>query len=157
MLRRLCLILVACLLFAGPVAARGRISEAGIGDAKTPGDLSTWQARPLRLGEEFGCLAQRSGLSVEAAAAANGLLNPTGLAAGQSVQLPQAQEARTRVAARANDTPLSLAIAHNLPLWDVLRLNPQPLYAGAGVLLLTALIMERLSPRKVEGEEHPVG
>ena len=46
MLRRLCLILVACLLFAGPVAARGRISEAGIGDAKTPGDLSTWQARP---------------------------------------------------------------------------------------------------------------
>ena len=128
-MHKLCLILMVSLMVVSPVAARGRVAD----DAELPGDLVVWQPHTLDVGEDLHCLAQRSGSSVEAVATANGLINSTGLAAGQQVQLPQTSAVLALVTAGTDDTPLSIAIAHNLSPWDVLRLNPEPWYAGKDI------------------------
>lgn len=135
MLRRFSLIIVAFLLTATPVAARSRAPEEGPSGSVLPGDVAAWQSYTVQLGEAFDCLAQRSGVSLDVAAGANGLVNPGGLHAGQRVVLPPPAAALTHVAAKTDTTRLSLAIAHNLSLWDVHRLNPDPLYAGKDVFL----------------------
>jgi len=94
--------------------------------------MSAWTAHTLQLGEEVGCLARRSGIDVSTVAAANHILNPTLLNAGQTFNLP-VSEPRALVAAHAGDTPLTLAVTRGLPLWEVLRLNPEPLYTGKSV------------------------
>lgn len=144
MQRKLWLILVLCLFlpFARPVLAAERPIDALPASLAPPAadtapisvDLSAWTAHTLQLGEEIGCLAKRSGMDVSTIAAANQLLNPTLLGAGQTFSLPPSAS-HTLVAAHAGDTPLTLAVKRNLPLWDVLRLNPEPLYAGKGVRL----------------------
>ena len=89
------------------------------------------------------------------------MLNPSALAAGQTLQLPPQSQALTFVAAHEGDTPLSLAVTRNLPLWDVLRLNPQPLYTGKAVRLpgtaereaacmIAPLVALSLSPQPVD-------
>ena len=99
-----------------------------------PIDMSAWTAHTLQLGEEPGCLAQRSGVDLRAVAEANRILNPTLLDVGQTLNLPPA-EPHALVAARAAETPLTLAATRGLSLWDVLRLNPEPLYTGKSVRL----------------------
>ncbi len=144
MQRKLWLILILCLVlsFARPVLASGSFYGALPASVAPPAadstpllvDLSAWTAHTLQLGEEVGCLAQRSGMDVSIVAAANQLLNPTLLDAGRMVNLPPS-ESRVLVAAHAGDTPLALAVKRDLPLWDVLRLNPDPLYTGKSVRL----------------------
>jgi len=144
MQRKLWLILILCLVlpFARPVMASGSFSGTLPASVAPPAadnaplfaDLSAWTAHTLQLGEEVGCLAQRSGMNVSAIAEANHLLNPTLLGAGRMVSLPPS-EPRALVAAHAGDTPLTLAVKRGLPLWDVLRLNPDPLYTGKSVRL----------------------
>lgn len=143
MRRKTWLILALCLTFfcARPVAA-GRlpvtpassVAPPTVDEAPAPADLSAWTAHTLQWGEKVGCLAQRSGMDVTAVAEANRLLNPALLGVGGAVNLPPS-EPRLLVAAHADDTPLALAVKHNLPLWEVLRLNPAPLYAGKSVQL----------------------
>lgn len=138
------LILVLCLalLCARPVMAAGSLYGALTSSVAPPAadvapelvDLSAWASHTLQLGEEVGCLAQRSGMNVSAVAEANQLLNPTLLDAGRMVNLPPS-ESRVLVAAHAGDTPLALAVKRGLPLWDVLRLNQEPLYTGKSVRL----------------------
>jgi murein DD-endopeptidase MepM/ murein hydrolase activator NlpD len=134
--------LCLALLFARPVMASGRLSGALTSSAAPPVDdgaplsidMSTWTAHTLQLGEEVGCLAQRSGTDLRAVAEANRILNPTLLGAGQTFNLPPA-EPRTLVAARADDTPLTLAMTRGLALWEVRRLNAEPFYTGKSVRL----------------------
>ncbi|MEJ5311795.1 MAG: peptidoglycan DD-metalloendopeptidase family protein [Anaerolineae bacterium] len=137
-------ILLLCLALgvARPVMAAGRVFGALPSSVFPPVgavnpasmDLSVWTAHTLQLGEEVGCLAQRSGMDVRAVAAANRILNPTLLDAGKTLTLPPA-EPRALVAAHAQDTPLTLAVKHRLPLWEVLRLNAAPFYTGKIVRL----------------------
>jgi hypothetical protein len=134
--------LCLALLFARPVMASGRLSGALTSSAAPPVDdgaplsidMSTWTAHTLQLGEEVGCLAQRSGTDLRAVAEANRILNPTLLGAGQTFNLPPV-EPRTLVAARADDTPLTLAMTRGLALWEVRRLNAEPFYTGKSVRL----------------------
>ncbi len=144
MQRKLWLILILCLVlpFARPVMASGSLAGALASSVAPPAtdiapdliDTSTWTVHTLQLGEEVGCLAQRSGMDLRAVAEVNRILNPTLLGAGQTFNLPPA-EPRALVAAHANDTPLTLAVTRGLPLWDVLRLNPEPFYTGRSVRL----------------------
>jgi murein DD-endopeptidase MepM/ murein hydrolase activator NlpD len=144
MQRKLWLILILCLVlpFARPVIAASSQSGALTSSVAPPAadaapdlvDASAWTAYTLQLGEEVGCLAQRSGMDVSTVAAANKLLNPTLLGAGRMVSLPPS-EPRVLVAAHVGDTPLTLAVQHGLPLWDVRRLNQAPLYTGKSVRL----------------------
>ncbi len=144
MQRKLWLILILCLVlpFARPVMASGSLSGALASSVAPPAadvapgtvDTGAWIAHTLQLGEEIGCLAQRSGIDLRAVAEANRILNPALLGVGQTFALPSA-EPHVLVAAHANDTPLTLAITRDLPLWDVLRLNHDPLYTGKSVRL----------------------
>jgi len=144
MQRKFCLILVLCLVFpfARPAMASGR-SYGALATPRIPpvvestplwADLSAWTAHSLRLGEEVSCLAQRSGMDIHAVAEANRLLNPTLLGAGHTFNLPPS-EPYALVAAHAEDTPLALAVTHGLSMWDMLSLNPEPLYTGKSVRL----------------------
>lgn len=145
MQRKFWLTLILCLLvpFARPVMASGRLSDALASSVAPPVadaapdvvDTSAWIAHTLQLGEEAGCLAQRSGMDVRAIAEANRILNPTLLGVGQTLALPPI-EPHALVAAHAQDTPLTLAVKQHVPLWEVLRLNPEPFYTGKGVQLL---------------------
>jgi len=71
----------------------------------------------------------------EAVAEVNHVLNPTALTTGQAVQLPPQMASETVIAAHRNDTPLLVAIKHNVPLWDVIGRNLTPFYAGESVVL----------------------
>lgn len=134
MRRKLLFLLIVCLVSAWPVAAQDQPPGDGAAAAVISA-LDTWQAQPLQWGETLACLAQRSGQAWEAVATANQLLQPAATAIDRPVLLPAQSAATTLVAARDGDTPLSLAVARNVPLWDVLHLNPQPLFTGKGVRL----------------------
>ncbi|MEA3396712.1 MAG: LysM peptidoglycan-binding domain-containing M23 family metallopeptidase [Chloroflexota bacterium] len=98
-------------------------------------DLCTWDTHRLQMGESFSWLAQRGGLAWETFAEANKVLNSGALLVGEQLLLPPAAAPTMLAVAPAQATPLLLALRHNVPFWEVLRLNPQPLYAGAGMLL----------------------
>jgi murein DD-endopeptidase MepM/ murein hydrolase activator NlpD len=144
MRQKFCLLLALCLALsiAHPVLASGRSSNALTSSAIPPADvavplpvdMSAWTAHTLQLGEEVGCLARRSGMDLPAVAEANRILNPALLGAGQTFNVPPA-EPRVLIAAHAGDTPLTLAVKRGLPLWDLLRLNSDPLYTGKSVRL----------------------
>jgi murein DD-endopeptidase MepM/ murein hydrolase activator NlpD len=144
MQRKFWLILVLCLALplARPVMASSGFSNALASSTVPPSsdavsipiDISAWTSYTLQYGEEMSCLAQRGDMDTYAVAEANHLLNPTLLSAGQTFNLPPS-EPHALVAAHTNDTPLTLAVAHGLPLWEVLRLNPEPLYTGKIVRL----------------------
>lgn len=97
-----------------------------------PEDLphADWQPHSLALAETFSLLARRSGFDWLTLARANRILNPTTLVMGQSVLLPPAETPLTLRIAPAGETWLTLALRHDLPYWDVARLNPQPIYGG---------------------------
>lgn len=144
MQRKLWLILILCLVLplARPVMASGSFFGALTSSVAPPAadvapdvvDTSTWTAHTLQLGEEVGCLAQRSGMDVSAVAQANHLLNPTLLGTGQTFSLPSSESYKL-AAAHEGDTLLALAVKHSLSLWDIQRLNPEPLYTGRSVRL----------------------
>lgn len=135
MQRKFVLMVALCLALASarPVLASS-VAPPAADAVPLSTDVSTWTAHTLQLGEAVSCLARRSGMDVSTVAEANRILNPTLLSTGQTINLPAA-EPRALVAAHAGDTPLTLAVTHGLPLWEVLRLNPQPLYTGKSVLL----------------------
>ncbi len=95
---------------------------------------STWTKHTLQLGEEVNCLAQRSSMDLKAVAVANRILNPALLSAGKPLNLPPVTPFML-VAAHADETVLELALRRGLLLWDVLRLNPDPLFTGKSVRL----------------------
>jgi murein DD-endopeptidase MepM/ murein hydrolase activator NlpD len=98
-------------------------------------DLRTWDTHRLQMGESFSWLARRGGLAWETCAEANKVLNSGALLVGQQLLLPPTAAPTMLAVAPAQATPLLQALRHNVPFWEVLRLNPQPLYAGAGMLL----------------------
>jgi len=83
------------------------------------------------LGDSLDALAQSTGLAWEEVARDNHLLNPDLLRVGQTLYLPEAAPARVIAAVSADDTRLAMALRYDLPYGAALRLNPQPLYAGA--------------------------
>lgn len=97
-------------------------------------DTSAWQEHPVTLGEDFSLLAQVGQIPWEKAALANSLLNPSQLLVGQTVRLPAATPVHLLVA-EPNETRLTTAIRQGVPFWEVVRLNPEPLYAGRPVVL----------------------
>lgn len=96
------------------------------------------------LGDDLVSLAQRSGQSWTAVAHANRLTHPGALLVGQTLYLPDVAPAGVVAEATAMDTRLSLALRHDVAYWQALRLNPQPLYAGAAVVLPTDAIPSAL-------------
>ncbi len=98
-------------------------------------NVEAWRAHPVLPGEGLACLAQRSGLSWETLARANGVLHPGNLSHVVDLRLPNPATSAKVLAARQGETSLELAARHNLSSWDVIRYNPQPLYTGAGVAL----------------------
>ena len=98
-------------------------------------DLHTWNTYRLRMGESLSLLARRGGLTEETCAEVNGILNPGELLVGQSLLLPPEAMPVTLAVAPAQETPLLAALRHNVPSWELLRLNPQSFYTGVGVLL----------------------
>ncbi len=97
-------------------------------------DFSKWSAHQLQPGEALSCLAARSGMTLDYVARANQILNPAVLVPGQALNLPPS-ESEAVISAHRYDTPMHLAIKNRLPLWDVLRRNPGPLYEGARIVL----------------------
>ncbi len=135
MQRKLWLIVVLCLaLSSAQPALASSVAPPAADAVPLSNDVSTWTAHTLLLGEAVSCLAHRSGMDVSTVAQVNHILNPSLLNTGQTVSLP-ASEPRALVAAHAGDTPLTLAVTRGLSLWEVLRLNPAPLYTGKSVLL----------------------
>lgn len=135
MQRKLWLIVVLCLALslARPVLASS-VAPPVTDAAPLLADISAWTAHTLQLGEQAGCLAQRSGMDLRAVAEVNRILNPTLLHVGQTLHFPPS-ESVILAATHAGETPLILAVTRGLPLWDVLRLNPEPLYTGKSVRL----------------------
>jgi murein DD-endopeptidase MepM/ murein hydrolase activator NlpD len=133
MQRKFRLVFVLCLAisFARPVLASS-VAPPATDAAPLLADMSTWTAYTLKLGEEASCLAQRSGMDLHTLAVANRIVNPTLLDVGQTLNLPSS-ESLALTAVHAGDTPLTLAVKRGLPLWDVLRLNPEPWYTGMSV------------------------
>ncbi len=98
-------------------------------------DTREWQEHSLGLGENVALLAGRSGVSVDAMARANRLLNPGALLTGQTVRMPAQGEGMGLAMAGADETWTTLAIRQGLSRWEMMRLNPEPVYAGALVRL----------------------
>ncbi|MFN2283310.1 MAG: peptidoglycan DD-metalloendopeptidase family protein [Anaerolineae bacterium] len=91
----------------------------------------SWTPYFTMLGDSLDALAQSAGLAWEEVALGNYLLNPDLLRVGQTLYLPEATPARVIAAVSADDTRLAMALRYDLPYGAALRLNPQPLYAGA--------------------------
>lgn len=123
------------LLPQSPVAARGESppTEGVVVRADTPDTISTWQVHTLRVGEQLSGSA-----GWEAVARVNRVLNPALLRPGQELRVPSGAVTSSFVAAHSVDTPLALAVRHDVRLWQLLRHNPSPLYAGKGVVLPNA-------------------
>jgi len=98
-------------------------------------DLNAWEKHALQLGETFSLLSRRTGLTWDAVAEVNHLLNPDNLLVGQVVMLPNTDDPMTLALAGAGDTWLSLALRHGCSSWELMHLNPEPVYAGKGLLL----------------------
>jgi LysM repeat protein len=86
----------------------------------------------VALGETLSQIARRCGVSMEALMAANPLLpSPSFVLPGLPIQIPQpaprAEPASTgaRYVVRAGDTVASIARAYNVPLAEIIRLNPE--------------------------------
>ena len=94
-----------------------------------------WRKHDLALGEVFACLAQRSNIEWETLAKANRLLNPTVLAAGQTISLPTSASSTTFASTVDGNIPLLAALQYDISFWDILHLNPNPVPAGEGLLL----------------------
>jgi murein DD-endopeptidase MepM/ murein hydrolase activator NlpD len=97
-------------------------------------DLTRWDAHTVALGEELGCLARRSEVPWDALAKTNRLLNPT-VIAGQTISMPRRSVSNTLAVALAHHTPLVVAMRNNVSLWDVWRLNGEPMYTGEEIVL----------------------
>ena len=93
--------------------------------------VHAWTPYFTMLGDSLDALAQSAGLAWEKVALGNHLLNPDLLRVGQTLYLPEAAPARVIAAVSADDTRLAMALRYDLPYGAALRLNPQPLYAGA--------------------------
>lgn len=100
-----------------------------------PVDVSTWQQHAMQLGEDLSLLACYDGYDVDTVAKVNGLLNPVSTLPGMSVLLPGIQRPASLSVVGRDTTPLELAFRYDQPLWDVLRHNPHPFYAGECVRL----------------------
>ncbi|MBN1486977.1 MAG: peptidoglycan DD-metalloendopeptidase family protein [Anaerolineae bacterium] len=114
-------------------------------------DLSNWTVHDVALGEELSSLARRRNITWESLAQANGLLSPRALKVGQTIKLPG--EVPSTTYATAGVTPLVSALRHDVPLWEVLRLNPNPVYRGAGVLIPYATESEPSLPYPLKALE----
>ncbi len=95
------------------------------------GGMRSWTPYYAALGDALDALARPAGLTWEEAARSNRLLNPSLLRVGQTLYLPSAAPARVITVASTDDTRLALALRYDLPYGAALRLNPQPLCAGA--------------------------
>ncbi|HQE92851.1 MAG TPA: peptidoglycan DD-metalloendopeptidase family protein [Anaerolineae bacterium] len=129
MRRKFWLIFVLFLLLS---LAQPALASSVAPPVKNAADTGAWTVHTLQLGEEVDCLAQRSGMDVDAIATANRILNPMLLNVGQTLNLPPA-EAFNLISVHAGDTPLTFAVTHALPWWDVLRHNPEPWYVGKSI------------------------
>ncbi len=90
-----------------------------------------WEPHTLNLAETFSWLAQRSGFDWLVLARANRVLNPGALRLGQSILVPPLGTPLTVRVAPVGETWLTLALRHDLPYWELARLNPAPIFAGA--------------------------
>lgn len=95
-----------------------------------PVDVRSWEYHIMQLGEDLSLLACHSSVDTKTVAQVNGLLNPGATLLGSSMLLPDFGESSTLGIAGADLTPMEIAFRHDRSLWDVIRLNPQPLYAG---------------------------
>ncbi|MBN2391208.1 MAG: peptidoglycan DD-metalloendopeptidase family protein [Anaerolineae bacterium] len=93
--------------------------------------MLSWTPYFTMLGDSLDTLVQSAGLTWEEAALGNHLLNPGLLRVGQALYLPEADPAHVIAVVSAEDTRLAMALRYDLPYGVALRLNPQPLYAGA--------------------------
>lgn len=100
-----------------------------------PADVSSWQYHALQLGEDLSLLACRDSADVRTVAQVNGLLNPAVVLPGTSVLLPGQDEPSMLGTAGAGVTQLELAFRYGASLWEMVRSNPRPLYAGECVVL----------------------
>ncbi|MGC9358205.1 MAG: peptidoglycan DD-metalloendopeptidase family protein [Anaerolineae bacterium] len=98
-------------------------------------DMRAWTEHRFGLGESFSLTARRSGLDWETVAVANQLLNPGALLLGQSLLLPPERSPVSLDIASREDTWLTLALREGSSTWEMVALNPQPIYTDAPVLV----------------------
>ena len=138
MLRRLisALTLLLTLLVASPLQAQQAGPREQRPLSRPPAATAiNWQLHQVQLGETLALLAQRSGTTPEVLAQANHLLNPANLPVGTKISVPQPRRPLHLVAAPASATPLEVAATYNVPLWEILRLNPRPVMKGESYVL----------------------
>jgi len=93
-------------------------------------DVRSWEYHVMQLGEDLSLLACHNNVDAKTVAQVNGLLNPSVTLLGSSMLLPDFGQPSTVGIAGADLTPIEIAFRYDQSLWDVLRLNPQPFYAG---------------------------
>ncbi|MGC9399177.1 MAG: LysM peptidoglycan-binding domain-containing M23 family metallopeptidase [Anaerolineae bacterium] len=114
-----------------------------------PADIRSWRHHTMQWGEDLSLLTCYSRkYDVDAVAQLNGLLNPSHALPGTEVLLPIPSQAAPGIA-KAGLTPLELAFRYERSLWEVMRLNPRPLYAG-GCVWLPGIAADGLLPYPLE-------
>ncbi len=98
-------------------------------------DIASWETYTLGLGESAGGLARRRYRDVETVAYVNGLLNPSSLFVGHTLLLPPEISGLGLTVAGERKTPLEVALLHDRPFWEIVKLNPTPFYTGATLLI----------------------
>ncbi len=132
------LTILITLLFAAPLQAQQagpREQQPSVSRNPLADQALSWQWHRVQLGETLTSLAQRSGTTPEILAQANHLLNPDSLPVGAKISVPQPRRPLRLVLAPKSDTPLEVAATYDVPLWEILRLNPLPVTKGESYIL----------------------
>lgn len=81
----------------------------------------------LEYGDTLLDISRRSGITWEQLASANRLLQPAALVPGYILAVPRTGRTAFADLSAALTTPVAAALIHKIPLWTVLRLNPNPI------------------------------
>ena len=134
------LAILLCLLIAVPANAQGPIVHV------------------VRRGENLFRISLRYGVSMDAIAAANGILNPHHIYAGQRLIIPTGSTAPPSsqppstgtYVVRPGDTLFRIALRHGVSLWDLARANgiqnPSLIYVGQVLRIPSGSAPAPLSP-----------
>ncbi len=104
------------------------------------------QALTLAWGEDLDLIARRAGLTLSELARANGLLHPQRLALGMRLVGPVGIPARAISPPYETACRVGTAVLEGLSLWEVLRLNPDPVSTEGRLLVPAASTGPRTAP-----------
>jgi LysM repeat protein len=113
----------------------------------------------IKLGDTLGDIAKRNGVSVDALAKANGIINPNKIFAGQTITIPTGGKTQT---VERGDTLTKIAAENNTTVAALMKANPEirnanQIYPGQVVRIAgdAAKVAPRTAPR-AESQKAPV-